>query len=143
MSKLFDREANKVLFLLMKHIFDTEYLEEHLEEILKTGKEYFNKGNGWKFLKTVLIYLYTTNEIKTEKIIKIVNKISEEGGKLAMTTAMRLREEGKIEGKLEEKIETAKNMIKKGYSIEEICEITGLEREKIEKLKRESKRESK
>jgi predicted transposase/invertase (TIGR01784 family) len=131
-SKLFDREANKVLFLLMKHIYDTEYLEEHLEEILTIGKGYFEKGNGWIFLKTVLVYLYATNEIKTEKIIKIVNSISKEGGKLAMTTAMRLEEEGIKKGKLE----TARNMIKKGYSIEEICEITGLEREKIEKLKK-------
>ena len=45
-----------------------------------------------------------------------------------MTTAMRLREEGKME--------IVKNMIKKGYSIEEICEITGFEREKIEELKK-------
>ena len=149
MFKLFDRDANKVLFLLMKHIFDTEYLEEHLEEILKTGKRYFEKGNGWQFLKTVLLYLYTTNEIKPEKIIKVVNKISKEGGRLAMTTAMRLREEGRIDGKIEgriegrieEKIETAKNMIKKEYSLEEICEITGLERGKVEKLKRECEEE--
>jgi predicted transposase/invertase (TIGR01784 family) len=126
----------------MKHIFNTEYLEENLEEILKTGKGYFNKGSGWKFLKTVLIYLYTTNEIKTEKIIKIANKISKEGGRLAMTTAMKLQEEGIKKGIKEGKMEDAKNMIKKGYSIEEICEITGLEREKIEKLKRESKEEA-
>ena len=73
--------------------------------------------------------MYTTNELETKKIVSIVDKISKQGGRLAMTTAMKLREEGKIE--------TAKNMIKKGYSIEEICDITGLEREKIEKLMEE------
>ena len=43
--------------------------------------------------------------------------------------------EGKIEGKLEGKIENAKKMLVKGYSIEDIADITGLSIEQIEKLK--------
>ena len=46
-----------------------------------------------------------------------MGEISKEGGNLVMTTAMKLREEGIKEGIKEEKIETAKKMIKKGYSI--------------------------
>ena len=46
-----------------------------------------------------------------------------------MTTAMRLKEEGIKE--------TAKKMIKKGYNIEEICDITGLGPDEVEKLKNE------
>ena len=64
-----------------------------------------------------------------------MDKISKEGGELAMTTAMKLKEEGIKEGKKAGKIEDAKKMIKKGYSVEEICDITGLEREEIETLK--------
>lgn len=44
------------------------------------------------------------------------------------------KEEGIIEGKTEGKIETAINMKKKGYSIDDIAEITGLDVKKISKL---------
>ena len=39
------------------------------------------------------------------------------------------------EGKAEGKTEIATNLLKKDYSIDEIVEITGLAKEKIEKLK--------
>ena len=45
------------------------------------------------------------------------------------------RAEGKIEGAKEEKIQIAKNMLKKGINILDIAEITGLSKEEIEKIK--------
>ncbi len=44
-------------------------------------------------------------------------------------------EQGKIEGEKEKAIKIAKNMYKKGISIETIIECTGLTKEEIEKLK--------
>jgi hypothetical protein len=44
-------------------------------------------------------------------------------------------QEGKLEGKLEAKIETAKKMKKKGYSIKDICEITGVSKKDLKKYK--------
>ena len=44
-------------------------------------------------------------------------------------------EKGKVIGKKEEKIKIAKKLLVKGMSIDEIVEITGLTKEKIEKLK--------
>ena len=41
---------------------------------------------------------------------------------------------GKIEGKMERNIEIAKNMLKKGYKIEDIAEISGLSKEEINLL---------
>ena len=41
------------------------------------------------------------------------------------------RGEGKIEGKLEGKLEIAKRALKKGYSINDITEITGLSEDEI------------
>ena len=38
MKKLFDREANKILFLLMKHIFDPNYMLEHLKDFFSNLK---------------------------------------------------------------------------------------------------------
>ena len=43
--------------------------------------------------------------------------------------------EGREEGRKEANIEIAKKLLKKGMSIEEIVEITGLTKEEIEKLK--------
>ena len=55
-------------------------------------------------------------------------------------------EEGRIEGRAEgieegskqKAYEIAKKMLKKGNSIEDICDITGLSIEEIEKLRKES-----
>ena len=44
------------------------------------------------------------------------------------------KKEGKIEGKLEKAFETAKKMIKKGFDLDTIIDITGLNKKEIEKL---------
>ena len=127
-NKLFDREANKILFLLMRHIFDPGYMLDHLQDFLEIGRKYFESKEGIGFLKSILIYLFTTNEFESKMIFNILNKISEKGEELAMTTAMQLKKEGKIEA--------AQKMLKKGYSIEEICDITGLTATEVKKLKK-------
>ncbi|GIX42609.1 MAG: hypothetical protein KatS3mg129_2342 [Leptospiraceae bacterium] len=43
--------------------------------------------------------------------------------------------EGLQEGELKTKIETAKKMLKKGYSIQDICDITGLSKKELKKYK--------
>ncbi len=58
-------------------------------------------------------------------------------GKKVLTAYERAVEEGvgigKIEGKLEKAIETARKMVERGFSREEIIEITGLSLEDLEK----------
>lgn len=49
--------------------------------------------------------------------------------------AEQIREEGKAEGGHEAKHEYSRRMLEKGYPIEDICDITGLSREEVEKLK--------
>ena len=44
------------------------------------------------------------------------------------------KKEGIIEGAKEEKLQIAKNMLKKGMNVSDIIEITGLKKEEIEKL---------
>ena len=55
-----------------------------------------------------------------------------------MTTATKLREEGKIEGKIEckieAKLETARRMLEKGSDVSFIAEVTGLSQAEIEAL---------
>ena len=52
-----------------------------------------------------------------------------------MTTAEKLRKQGRQEGKQEGKLEDARRMLEKGYPLEDIREITGLSRDEVEKLK--------
>lgn len=44
---------------------------------------------------------------------------------------------GKLKGKLEGKLETAKNALKKGFSLDDVAEITGLSLETVQKIKAE------
>lgn len=131
-NQMFKREANKILFLLMKHIFHFDYLKNHLKEFLEIGKKYFESEEGTGFLKSILIYLYSSNKFEINTIVSTLKEISEEGGELAMTTALKLKEEGKIEGR----IEAALKMLEHGLDINLIADCTGLSVEEIEKLKK-------
>ena len=44
------------------------------------------------------------------------------------------RSEGQVEGRMNEKLDNARKMIAKGFSVEDIAEITGLSVEDIERL---------
>ena len=44
-------------------------------------------------------------------------------------------EQGMIEGIKQTKIETARNMLNKNFSISDICDVTGLSKEEVESLK--------
>jgi hypothetical protein len=46
--------------------------------------------------------------------------------------------EGRLEGRLEGKRDAARKMLRKGYPLEDVLEITGLPREEIESLSREA-----
>jgi len=129
---------NKVMALLFRHMNDEEYIEMHLEDFFSLVKEFFpNEKNG--VIITFIIYIMSITEIDNDYIKKCLSSISPEGGEIAMTTAMKLREEGLQEGRqeglLDGKLEDAKIMLRKGLSVEDIIEITGLSKEVIEKVR--------
>ena len=55
-EKLFAREANKIFCLLLKHIFDENYIKKGIEDIFVIGKNYFNTNEGNNFLISMLSY---------------------------------------------------------------------------------------
>ena len=75
-------------------------------------------------------YIMELTEIEATIIQNIVSSKSIKGGEIVMTTAMKLRTEGKTEGKKED----ARKMLAKKYSLDDISEITGLSIEEIRKL---------
>lgn len=74
---------------------------------------------------------HSSNKFEIKTIVSTLKEISEKGGKLAMTTALKLKEEGKIEAKRED----ALKMLEHGLDISLIADCTGLSVEEIEKLK--------
>ena len=91
--------------LLMRNIYDEKYLEGKLKVFFEIGRKYFEEGEGVKFLESAIRYLYYASDITEERVIDTLKEISEEGGKLSMTTAAKLIEKGKMAGRVEGKME--------------------------------------
>ncbi len=135
----------KVVLYTFKNIKRFEDREK-LENFVKLSKDLFYEESGLTIIKKLLLYLYTTNEINPVEMKETINRlISAEKGNIAMTTAERLMKEGfekGIEEGIEKGIEEAKKedalkMLKKGYPIQDIIEITGLSESIILKLKKD------
>ncbi len=102
---------------------------------MEDGKEFFSTAEGKSFLKTITIYILSVTDIDDKILVNNLEKISEEGGQIAMTTAVRLRQEGRQEGIEKKAMGVAKKMLVKGYPISDIAEITGLSEKQIRELK--------
>jgi predicted transposase/invertase (TIGR01784 family) len=103
-------------------LFRAEEIDgEDLHKILLANEELFRYLNG----------RYVKDERLNEEVLSMTrtlyDPVVEERGKM----------KGKLEGKLEGKMEAARNALKKGFSIEDITEITGLPLETVQKLKAE------
>ena len=96
-----------------------------LEEMKKIAEGDENMEKVLKFMKRF---------VNDEEVLNLYDKINDvkyyakEEGKEAG------RAEGLATGKKEEKMETAKNMLKKGYSIQDIAEITNLTVDEVSNL---------
>ena len=90
-------------------------------KVIAEGDELLMEFNEW-------INKYVNDEETKELLAKWSDYIAENKG----------YEEGIEDGRKEEKIQIAKKMLKKGNSIEDICDITGLSKEEIEELREEN-----
>ena len=104
-SKLFDQVSVQIGLRVMKNIFNKRQIMAKLFEIFQPITFLLKSDEGKEFLETTLFYLYGTTDIDKDELIKILKNISEEGGKIAMTTATKLRREGRMEGRMEGKVE--------------------------------------
>ena len=121
--------------------------------IEKAKKEWYNTRDGRKLIALLDCDREELNSIKgdelVEKLKSEVNRLNQdkdfveflskedEERLLTNTLVNNAREEGLEQGIEQEKITTAKNMLKKGSTIEFISEITGLSLKKIEELSKQ------
>ena len=133
----------KVVLYTFQNIRDFESREK-LENFIKLSKDLFYEDSGLKIIQKLLLYLYATNEVNPVNMKEAISRlISNDKGNIAMTTAERLMKEGFEQGikqGIEEGIgkgieKDAVKMLKKGYPVEEIADITGLPEAAILKLK--------
>jgi hypothetical protein len=90
-----------------------------------------------KNIEGILIYLYKVSGLEPEKIDKIMETISPEAKDAFDEFRIQLIEQG-IEHGIEQGLKkTALNMISKGYSDENIAEITNLSIKRIQDLRKE------
>nr|WP_320193466.1 Rpn family recombination-promoting nuclease/putative transposase [uncultured Desulfobacter sp.] len=143
--RVFETVSLKMALLILKNVFNPGHLEQALEEYFALGKLFFQEQNGLNFLETVIKYLYLATEIKTHSIIDAIDSISKQGGVIAMTTAEKLRQEGRLEGRLEGRQEgrqegyTAlsnliRNMKNNNLSDQEIARLTNINIDIIRKI---------
>ncbi|UCH95512.1 MAG: Rpn family recombination-promoting nuclease/putative transposase [Candidatus Aminicenantes bacterium] len=138
-------ESNKELIENV-HLFSAMALmkasfKKDLQIILDILKLWHEKGftrerrNMLFFLK----YISQTQEIRFERLEKMLKESKINGGDIMQTLAQQLREEGiKIgeeKGKEEKAKETAKKMLEKGFDLDTIVDVTGLHPSDIERLR--------
>lgn len=133
-QRIFDQVSLKISLLVMKNIFNPEKLEQQLPSLFNIGAEFYREQSGLKFLETVVTYLYQATEIETAKIINAIEPISNEGGKIAMSTAEKLRQEGRAEERKENLRSFVHRAGKQGIPIETIAKIVELDSNLIEQI---------
>jgi len=132
-NKIFENVFVKMFALMMKNINDKEELERILKDILEIGKIYYNEEKGLNFLKSTLLYLFSTTEIEMKKVEEILKSITNKGGDIIMTTAKMLEEKG-IEKGIKD---TVIRMMGKNLDDETIAEFSGLTVNEIKRIRKE------
>ncbi len=136
--------AVKLWLLVQKYIYLEEALMNNLDSFFSPDIVYFTLEEGLQFIESFCRYVFKATKIDHAAILRNIPMLPDSAKEVIMTTAEKLRKQGKQEGKqegLEEgakkaKLEDARKMVAKGYPIDDICEITSLSRDEVEKLKK-------
>jgi predicted transposase/invertase (TIGR01784 family) len=135
--------AVKLWLLIQKYIYVEEALMNNLDGFFSPDIVYFTLEEGVRFFESIWRYIFEATHIEPDTILEKIPMLPDGAKEAIMTTAEKLRKQGRQEGKqegLEEgeqrgekkaKLEDARRMLEKGYPFEDICEITGLSRDEV------------
>ena len=143
--------ALQMSLLVLKYIFSKKELKSHFFRIFEKLPELLKAYEGRDLYTSILAYLFYSSDLETTYVIDNIQKISNKGGEIAMSTAEKLIQQGKQEGIHEgmqkgmqkgrqegmqkSKKEVAQRMIQEGFSDEVIARITGLNQDELIKLR--------
>ncbi|MDJ0838162.1 MAG: Rpn family recombination-promoting nuclease/putative transposase [Acidobacteriota bacterium] len=131
-----------VLTMALKHIDDPDpdvvamihKLSYHLREVERSGK-------GSDLLVAFLTYLFRASRVNRKEVLvqAVRTHISEQAGRQAMTLADKIKKEGRAEGRIEGRRENQKEialrLIERGFSTQEVAEISLLTLSEIADLR--------
>ncbi|QOI44935.1 Rpn family recombination-promoting nuclease/putative transposase (plasmid) [Leptospira interrogans serovar Canicola] len=88
-----------------------------------------NESKRVEIFQKLFLYIYNLREFKPTEITNLLShsRYNREYEDLIMTTAEKLRKEGKVEGKIED----AKNMLLNGASLEFVLKVTGFTEQEL------------
>jgi len=133
-ESLFTLASLRIAMLIMKNIFDQELLARHMGEFFELGRSIFQEEQGLNFLESVVNYLYKATEIEIDTVVNSIAEITLKGGEFAMSTADRLRQEGRQEGSNKMILSMVQNAKKQGFSVDIIAKIVGLDVALVKKI---------
>ncbi len=137
--ELFEGLQLQIGMLVMKNIFDEQKILRELDKIFAGLNKLLQTEQGEQFFEFLVSYLFYATKIDTEKYVNKMRTISPNVGEKFVSTAMKLKIEGKNEGIETEKKRIAFNLILKGEDNKYIFEITGLSDEQINYLRKKGK----
>ena len=117
-------------------LFETLYKQSHTRDFTELVQKFapeFLSSLDWSYLSSSARYISDQSaETKGEKSLNLLLEAisNEDTRRLIMTYSDKLRQEGRQEGILE----TAKNLIKQGFSLESIAKATGLSKGELAQL---------
>ena len=135
----------KILFLTFKYIFNPELVHK-LNDIFQLLMELEDKSRGTEYLEILLRYLSNSAEhVKVEELRETVAEFFKQGGDIMPTIVQQIKTEVENKYRTEvEKVKTELDELKKdrekiaqkmkGMAIDTIADITGISREKLEKI---------
>jgi predicted transposase/invertase (TIGR01784 family) len=129
-------EVIKTVVYVMKHIFEKEFMKLIYEMI--DNEMLSIKSLGKKNFLKIIIYVLEQKNVDVDKTIeKLKNKKYEKEASEMLSTAERLRREGRQEGRQEAESkfkQMIKNLIKEGYDKLKIKELSGLSDRELNRL---------
>lgn len=121
---------------------DVEY-DSNVTKIFLNASEYISEMNVSEGMDNVIKLIVTdmADDGFTRKLKKSVKDVLNEKENEIMTLQEHIKDVERIT-EIRKDIETAKKMLEKGYHVEDICDVTGLSKEKVLKLSDKKKASS-
>ena len=126
-----DSSVLRALFLAFKYTHDTHFITENFKEFFKF---YLQNPHLNDFSNQILLYLYHNSDINKEILRDLVDELPSQLKDDTMTTYSRIKLEGKLEGKLENVTHIIKRGLAKGYSVEDLADLTGLSISEVKEI---------
>ncbi|EMS88820.1 Rpn family recombination-promoting nuclease/putative transposase [Leptospira noguchii] len=107
---------------------DTSFLN-HLGEVFELLTGLKNESKRVEIFQKLFLYIFNVRELEPTEITSLLShsRYNREYEDLTMTTAEKLRKEGKFEGKIED----ARKMFKEGFELDVVLRITGLTEQEL------------